>query len=151
MNDDQYYMELALEEAKKAADMGEVPIGAIVVKDNQIIGRGFNQRLTSNHVFAHAEMMAIDQACQTLGDWRLEGCSLYVTVEPCAMCSGTMIQARLSRLVYGTTEPKFGAHQSIVRLFDADFNHKVEITSGVLATESSNLLKKYYQQLRKQK
>ncbi len=151
MNDDQYYMELALEEAKKAADMGEVPIGAIVVKDNQIIGRGFNQRLTSNHVFAHAEMMAIDQACQTLGDWRLEGCSLYVTVEPCAMCSGTMIQARLSRLVYGTTEPKFGAHQSIVRLFDADFNHKVEITSGVLATESSNLLKQFFQQLRKQK
>jgi tRNA(adenine34) deaminase len=150
MNDD-YYMELALEEAIKAADMGEVPIGAIVVKDNQIIGRGFNQRLTSNHVFAHAEMMAIDQACQTLGDWRLEGCTLYVTVEPCAMCAGTMIQARLSRLVYGTTEPKFGAHQSIVRLFDADFNHKVDITSGVLATESSNLLKQFFQQLRKQK
>ena len=150
MNDD-YYMELALEEAIKAADMGEVPIGAIVVKDNQIIGRGFNQRLTSNHVFAHAEMMAIDQACQTLGDWRLEGCTLYVTVEPCAMCAGTMIQARLSRLVYGTTEPKFGAHQSIVRLFDANFNHKVDITSGVLATESSNLLKQFFQQLRKQK
>ena len=144
-------MSLALEEAKKAYAIGEVPVGAVIVKDGEIIATGYNQRETSKHVFHHAEMIAIDNACQKLNSWRLDECTLYVTVEPCSMCAGTMIQARLKRLVYGTTEPKFGSHQSILNLFDYDFNHKVEIESGVLAEESSQLMKVFFKELRKQK
>ena len=150
-NDDIFYMGIALEEAQKAYAALEVPVGAVIVKDNQIIAKGYNTRLTSGHVFDHAEMKVMDEACHVLNDWRLEGCTLYVTLEPCAMCAGTMIQARLSRLVYGALEPKFGAHQSILNLFNYDFNHKVEVTPGVLAKEASDLLKEFFKELRKQK
>lgn len=150
-NDDIFFMSIALEEAKKAAATGEVPVGAVIVKDHQIIAKGYNTRLASGHVFDHAEMKVIDEACHILNDWRLEDCTLYVTVEPCAMCAGTMIQARLSRLVYGALEPKFGSHQSIINLFSYDFNHKVEVLGGVLAQEASQLMKDFFKELRKQK
>ena len=150
-NRDLYFMEMAMSEAKKAYAIGEVPVGAVIVKDDEIIATGYNQRETSHHVIHHAEMIAIDEACRKLESWRLDECTLYVTLEPCAMCSGTMIQARLKRLVYGTAEPKFGAHQSILNLFEYDFNHKVEVESGVCADEASQMMKAFFKELRKQK
>jgi len=133
-NDDIFFMSIALEEAKKAAATGEVPVGAVIVKDHQIIAKGYNTRLASGHVFDHAEMKVIDEACHILNDWRLEDCTLYVTVEPCA-----------------ALEPKFGSHQSIINLFSYDFNHKVEVLGGVLAQEASQLMKDFFKELRKQK
>jgi len=150
-SNDERFMRIALEEAKKAYAIGEVPVGAVIVKDDQVLATGYNQRETSNHVFHHAEMVAIDAACKYLESWRLDECTLYVTLEPCAMCAGTMIQARLKRLVYGTSEPKFGVHQSLLNLFDYDFNHKVLVESGVLAEEASQLMKSFFKDLRKQK
>lgn len=144
-------MQEALNEAKKAYDIDEVPVGCVIVKDNQIIGRGYNQRETRHHVFNHAEMMAIDEACRKIGSWRLDECTLYVTLEPCVMCAGTMIQARLKRLVYGAKEPKSGANGSIIDVFSADFNHVVTIESGVLADEASAMMKSFFKQLRKAK
>ncbi len=148
LNDDSFYMLEALVEAQKAYDMGEVPVGCVIVHNDEIIARSFNQRETTQHVFAHAEMLAMDQAIQTLGTWRLDECTLYVTLEPCAMCAGTMIQARLKRLVYGAKEPKSGVHTSVVPLFDQKFNHQIEIISGVLEVESSQLLKSFFRSLR---
>lgn len=151
LNDDAFYMQEALLEAQKAYDMGEVPVGCVIVHNDQIIARSFNQRETTQHVFAHAEMLAMDHAIQALGTWRLDECTLYVTLEPCAMCAGTMIQARLKRLVYGAKEPKSGVHTSVVSLFDQKFNHQVEIVSGVKETESSQLLKSFFRSLRETK
>ncbi|MFH0993365.1 MAG: tRNA adenosine(34) deaminase TadA [bacterium] len=145
------FMQEALIEAEKAYAIDEVPVGCVIVKAGEIIARGFNQRETTEHVFNHAEMMAIDQACRQLGTWRLEGCTLYVTLEPCVMCAGTMIQARLDRLVYGAAEPKSGAHKSIIDLFDHPYNHQVVVESGVLAKETGAILKRFFQDLRKRK
>lgn len=144
-------MKEALLEAKKAYELNEVPVGCVIVKDGEIIARGFNQRETGNHVFLHAEMIAIDIACKKLKSWRLDECVLYVTLEPCLMCSGAMIQSRLKRLVYGALEPKSGVHQSKMNVFEADFNHQVEILPLVLQEESSQLLKSFFKELRKQK
>jgi len=148
---DELFMKEALKEAKKAFDREEVPVGCVIVKDNEIIARGFNHREKSNTVFSHAEILAMDKACKKLDSWRLDECVVYVTLEPCVMCAGAMIQARVKRLVYGSSEPKFGSHQSILNLFDYPFNHKVEIETGVLAEESSRLLKRFFQKLREQK
>jgi tRNA(adenine34) deaminase len=145
---DEQWMREALKEAKKAFDIGEVPVGCVIVQDEKIIARGYNRRETTNHVFNHAEMIAIDQACRYLNSWRLDGCTLYVTIEPCVMCAGTMIQARLQRLVYGASEPKSGAHKSIVNLFDYDFNHHVEVETNVLTKEASAIMKTFFQELR---
>jgi len=145
------YMQEALKEAQKAFDIAEVPVGCVIVKDDQIIARGYNQRETTHHVFNHAEMMAMDEACKKLGSWRLDECTLYVTLEPCVMCAGTMIQARLKCLVYGASEPKSGANGSIIDVFRPEFNHVVEIKSGVLAAETAKMMKSFFRSLRKAK
>jgi len=150
-NWDEFFMKEALKEAKKAYDRDEVPVGCVIVKDNEIISKGFNHREKSNTVFSHAEILAMEKACKKLDSWRLDECDVYVTLEPCVMCSGAMIQARVKRLIYGACEPKFGSHQSILNLFDYPFNHLVEIESGVLAEESSRLLKRFFQKLREEK
>jgi len=141
MNRDLYFMEEALRQAKRAAVKGEVPVGCVIVKDDVIISRGYNKRESSNHVFMHAEMIAIDKACKKLSSWRLDGCRIYVTLEPCAMCAGTMIQSRISRLVYAAKEPKMGVHQSQTNLFAVPFNHEIVVEAGLLEEKSSLLLK----------
>lgn len=141
-------MREALGEAKKASEVGEVPIGAVIVKDGKIIARGHNLREKTQSVLAHAELIAIKKAEKKIGSWRLEDCTLYVTIEPCPMCAGAIIQSRIKRVVYGAKEPKFGAHRSIVSLFDQPFNHHVEVESGVLEKESCELLKTFFRALR---
>ena len=131
---DMHFMQLALAQAKAGAIAGEVPVGAVVVKDGEVIASAHNAPLGSNDPTAHAEINALRIAAQALGNYRLEGCTLYVTLEPCAMCSGAAMHARLSRLVYGTTEPKTGAAGSVLNLFDnAQLNHHTQVTVGVLA------------------
>lgn len=151
MNKDLIFMEEALREAEVAGLNGEVPVGCVVVKDEEIIAKGHNMRETSNHVFMHAEMIALDIACRKLSSWRLDECTLYVSLEPCAMCAGAMIQARIKRLVYASKEPKSGVHQSITNLFSLPFNHEVIVESGLLEEKSSQLLKKFFKDLRTQK
>lgn len=148
---DEGFMKEALKEAKKALKVDEVPVGCVIVKDGEIIARGYNHREHSNTVFSHAEVIAMDKACKKLNSWRLDQCDVYVTLEPCVMCAGALIQARVKRLIYGTNEPKFGAHQSILNLFDYPFNHHVEVISGVLQEESSQLLKTFFQGVRERK
>ncbi len=144
-------MEEALKEAHIAYEIGEVPVGCVIVMNDEIIARAHNQRATSNHVFMHAEMIAIDEACRKLESWRLEECTIYVTLEPCAMCAGTMIQSRMKRLVYASKEPKSGVHQSITNLFALPFNHDVIVENGLLDEKSSQLLKDFFKGLRSQK
>ncbi len=144
-------MQEALKEAKKACEIKEVPIGAVIVKDDSVIARGHNLREASQKSTAHAEIIAIEKACETLGSWRLEGCTLYVTVEPCPMCAGAMIQSRIEKVVYGASDNKTGAHVSNINVFSGDFNHKVEVVPHVLATESRTLLKKFFSTLRSDK
>ncbi len=150
-NTDEYFMELALKEASKAEDKLEVPVGCVIVKDNHVIARAHNLREEKQSSIAHAEILAIDKACKKVGSWRLEDCDIYVTLEPCLMCSGAIINARIRRLVYGTKEPKFGAHQSKTNVFDITFNHKTEVKAGVLATESNKLLKDFFKKIRCEK
>jgi len=151
MNKDLLFMEEALKEAEVAGLKGEVPVGCVIVKGDEIIAKGHNMRETSNHVFMHAEMIAIDIACRKLDSWRLDDCTIYVTLEPCAMCAGAMIQARVKRLVYSTKEPKSGVHQSITNIFSLPFNHEVIVESGLLEERSSEMLKDFFRTLRNQK
>jgi len=151
MNKDQYFMEEALKEAEIAYGLGEVPVGCVIVREDEIIARGHNERETSNHVFMHAEMIAMDEACKKLDSWRLDECTIYVTLEPCAMCEGTMIQSRVKKLVYASKEPKSGVHQSITNLFSLPFNHQVVVENGLLDDLSSALLKRFFKELRSQK
>jgi tRNA(adenine34) deaminase len=148
---DQEYMALALEEAHKAFDKREVPIGAIIVKDDVIIARGHNLRESTQQIAHHAEMIAMEKACKHLSSWRLDGCTMYITSEPCSMCSGAIIQSRISRVVYGTKDPKNGAHVSKVKLFDISFNHNVDIQGDVMQEEARKLLKDFFNTLRKEK
>jgi tRNA(adenine34) deaminase len=149
---DSEYMRIALHEAKLAADEGEVPVGAVVVCDGRIIGRGRNACERLNDATAHAEMVAITAASQALGTWRLEDCTLYVTLEPCPMCMGACLNARVKRVVYGAFEPKAGACGSVVDLrAPVGYNHAIEATSGVLGAESSELLKSFFRALRERR
>ncbi len=142
-------MWLALEQAQKAADLGEVPVGAIAVKDGQIIGRGFNQKESTQDPTAHAEIIALRQAAELLNNWRLPGVTLYCTLEPCPMCAGAMFQARLPRLVYGAKDIRFGADGSVVSIVrEVNFNHRLSVTSGVLEAEAMVLLQTFFQTLR---
>ncbi|MCG1012260.1 nucleoside deaminase [Tepidanaerobacter sp. GT38] len=142
-------MRFALQEAQKAADIDEVPIGAVIVKDNQIIAKAHNLRETLQDATAHAELLAIRKACEVLGTWRLIGCSLYVTLEPCPMCAGAIILSRVDRVVFGAKDPKGGACGSIVNLpADKRFNHRPEIVEGVLADECGDILKKFFKSKR---
>ncbi len=149
---DQDFMRLAMSEAEAAARIGEVPVGALVVKDGVVIGRGYNLRETSNDPTTHAEMIAIRQAAAHIGHWRLLDCTLYVTLEPCVMCMGAIILARIPRLVYGCRDPRVGAVGSIYDFSRDDrFNHQVVVTEGVLGAECSAQLSSFFKQLRARK
>jgi len=149
MDKDLYYMKKALAQAKRALELGEVPIGCVIVCDDKIVGRGFNKRNTGKTTLAHAEMIAIDKASKKLGDWRLEGCTMYVTLEPCQMCSGAIVQSRIDRVVIGAMNPKAGCAGSILDLLNMkEFNHQVEKTLGVGKEESEALLKEFFKDLR---
>lgn len=146
---DEKWMRQALAQAQRAAVLGEVPIGAVAVLDGAIIAAGFNRKEDSQDPTAHAEMIALQGAAAAVHNWRLLGVTLYCTLEPCPMCAGAMIQARLPRLVYGAKDTRFGAHGSIVNLLDVpDFNHRVAVTSGVLEAEAAALLQQFFQKLR---
>ena len=147
--DHNYYMSLALEEAQKAYDKLEVPIGAVIVKDGNIISRAHNLREESNQAVAHAEVLAIQRANTSLDSWRLDSCTLYVTIEPCPMCAGAIIQSRIKTVVYGAKDSKSGVHESITKLFELPFNHKVEVVNGILEKECSDLMKNFFSELRK--
>ncbi len=144
-------MRTALALAQEAADEGEVPVGAVVVKDGRIIGRGRNRREIGKNALAHAEIEAIDEACRTLGGWRLSGCRLYVTLEPCPMCAGAIINARIDEVVYGTADPKAGSCHSLVELFALPYNHQPLVRAGVLEEECRTMLKSFFRALRAQK
>ena len=152
MNQDEKYMKAAIKEAMKAYGLDEVPIGCVIVYEGKIIGRGYNRRNTDGSALAHAEIIAIKKACKKMGDWRLEGCTLYVTLEPCQMCSGAIIQARIPRVVIGSMNPKAGCAGSVLNLLEMDgFNHKAEVDRGVLVEECSNMLKQFFKELREKK
>ena len=148
-NKDELFMKEALRLAKKAASFGEVPVGAVIVRDGKIIARGYNRREADKNALRHAEITAIDRACKRLGGWRLPGCALYVTLEPCPMCAGAVINARMERVVYGCADPKGGSVDTVARLFDLPYNHKPEVTSGVLADECAGALSEFFRGLRK--
>ena len=146
----QEFMRLALYEAQKAQRRMEVPVGAIIVQDGNVIARAYNRREIKKSVTAHAELLAIQKACKKLKSWRLSGCDLYVTLEPCPMCAGAIIQARIKHVYFGAYDKKAGAVESVVRLFDVDtFNHHVEYTGGILEKECSAQLSNFFKILRK--
>jgi tRNA(adenine34) deaminase len=139
----------ALEQARRAFEIDEVPIGAVVVHQDEIIGEGYNQRETLSDPTAHAEMIAITQAAQALGDWRLSGCTLYVTLEPCPMCAGAIVQARMPRVIFGTTDPKAGACTTLYQITDDPrLNHRCVVLGGVLQEECKKLLQEFFSQQR---
>lgn len=143
------YMREALKEARKASRIGEVPIGCVIVYQDKIIGRGYNKRNTKKTTLAHAELIAIEKASKAMGDWRLEDCVMYVTLEPCQMCSGAIVQARMKKVVVGTMNPKAGCAGSILNLLQREeFNHQVELETGVLEEECSKVLQEFFRKLR---
>ncbi|KQU15894.1 adenosine deaminase [Bacillus sp. Leaf13] len=152
MKDDAYYMKLALKEAEKAQMLNEVPIGALIVIDDQIVARGHNLRETEQNATAHAELLAINEACGSLGSWRLEKATLYVTLEPCPMCAGAILQSRVKRVVFGAHDPKAGCAGTFMDLLqDERFNHQCEVTSGVLRDECGGILTAFFKELRNRK
>ena len=149
MNADEKYMKEAIRQAKKAYALEEVPIGCVIVYLDKIIGRGYNRRTIDKNPLAHAELTAIRKASKKLNDWRLEECTLYVTLEPCQMCSGAIIQARVQRVVVGCMNPKAGCAGSILNLLDMqEFNHQAELATGVLEEECSTMMKQFFKELR---
>lgn len=148
-NEDQFFMKIAIEEAQKAAEIGEVPIGAIIAYKGEVLVRAHNLRETDQSAVAHAELLAIEKACKVLGTWRLEEATLYVTLEPCAMCSGAILLSRIPRVVYGAVDPKGGCAGTFMNLLqDSRFNHQSEVVSGVLAEECGQLLTSFFQEIR---
>lgn len=146
---DEKFMWEAIRQAKKAYALEEVPIGCVIVYRDKIIGRGYNRRTVDKNTLAHAELTAIRKACRKIDDWRLEECTMYVTLEPCQMCSGAIVQARIPRVVVGCTNPKAGCAGSIVNLLDMkEFNHQAELTVGVLGEECSEMMKQFFRELR---
>jgi tRNA(adenine34) deaminase len=147
--DDAAWMELALEQAALAAAAGEVPVGALVIKDGEVLGRGHNRNLLDDDPTAHAEIVALRQAAARLGNHRLTGCTMVATIEPCAMCAGALIHARIARLVYGASDPKAGAAGSVLQVINhPGLNHRMEVTAGVLAERCSALLQDFFRQKR---
>ena len=143
------YMKEALKQAKKAYLLGEVPIGCVIVYEGKIIGRGYNRRNTDKNTLSHAEITAIRKASKKMGDWRLEGCTLYVTLEPCQMCSGAIVQARITEVVMGCMNPKDGCGGSILNILEMpQFNHQVKVTRGILGEECSRMLTTFFKELR---
>lgn len=145
---DEVFMKEALVLARQAADAGEVPVGCVIVRNGEIVGRGRNRREGDKSALAHAELEAIQDACRRLGGWRLWECTLYVTLEPCPMCAGAIVNARIPRVVYGASDAKCGAVQSVCSLFDMKFNHHPAVESGVLEAECAALLTEFFQKLR---
>lgn len=146
----EYYMKMALKEAKKAYKLGEVPIGCVIVYKDKIIGKGYNRRNTDKNTLSHAEITAIKKASKVLGDWRLEDCTLYVTLEPCQMCAGAIVQARIPNVVMGCMNPKAGCAGSILNILDVpEFNHQVHTIRGILEDECSQMLTTFFKELRK--
>lgn len=149
---DKKYMLLALKEAQIAYNNGDVPVGCVIVLNDRVIARAHNIRQLKNDVMGHAEVVAIKKACKKLNTWILENATIYVTLEPCLMCAGAILNARIKRLVYATQEPKFGAIESVTNVFDnTKFNHKIEIEKDVLKEEASNMLKNFFKELRSKK
>ena len=149
---DEKYMKEALKQAKKAYALEETPIGCVIVYKAKIIGRGYNRRTIDKNTLAHAELTAIRKASRKMEDWRLEGCTLYVTLEPCQMCSGAIVQSRMDRVVIGCMNPKAGCAGSILNLLQMEeFNHQVDITMGVLGEECSQMMKDFFRELREKK
>ena len=142
------FMKAALKEAKKAYRKKEVPIGAVIVRDNKIIARGHNQREKSHLATGHAEIIAIQRANKKLGSWRLDSCTIYVTIEPCPMCAGAIIQSRIKQVVYGAADTKSGSHTSIINLFDLPFNHKVVVEKGIMEKECSSIITSFFKEIR---
>ena len=152
MTEDERYMKEAIRQARKAEALDEVPIGCVIVYDGRIIARGYNRRNTDKNTLSHAELNAIRNASRKLGDWRLEGCTMYITLEPCQMCAGAIVQARVTRVVIGSRNPKAGCAGSVLNLLQmAEFNHQVELTEGVLTEECSNMLSEFFRNLRVRK
>ncbi len=152
MTQDEKYMKAAIAQAKKAAALDEVPIGCVIVQDGKIIARGYNRRNTDKNTLAHAELAAIRKASKKTGDWRLEDCTMYVTLEPCQMCAGAIVQSRLQRVVIATMNPKAGCAGSILNLLQMEaFNHQVEITRGVREEECATMLSDFFRKLRQKK
>ncbi len=148
---DREYMMLALEQAQKAYELGEVPVGAVIVQDGQVIATGYNRREIDKNALSHAEHTAIDNACKLLGGWRLPRCTLYVTLEPCLMCAGAIIHARLDRVVFGTTDPKTGAFGSLTDVNALPVNHHPVVESGVCEAECKDILQRFFADLRERK
>lgn len=149
MTEQEKYMKEALRQAKKAYELGEVPIGCVIVHEGKIIGRGYNRRNTDKNTLAHAEITAINKASKKIGDWRLEGCTLYVTLEPCQMCAGAIVQARIDEVVMGSMNPKAGCAGSILNILEMpEFNHQVRVVRGVLEEECSQMLTRFFKELR---
>lgn len=152
MNQDEKYMKEAIKQAKKAYALGEAPIGCVIVYEGKIIGRGYNRRTIDKNTLAHAELIAIRKASKVMDDWRLEDCTMYVTLEPCQMCSGAIVQSRMKKVVIGCMNPKAGCAGSILNLLQMDeFNHQVEIEIGILGEECSNLMTSFFRELREKK
>ena len=150
MTTDEKYMREAIKQARKAAKIDEVPIGCVIVYDDKIIARGYNRRNTDKSTLAHAEIIAIRKAAKVIGDWRLEDCTVYITLEPCPMCAGAIVQARIPRVVVGAMNPKAGCAGSVINLLQMDgFNHKAELTSGVLVDECRTMLQDFFKEMRK--
>ena len=150
MNTQEKYMKQAIKLARKAEELDEVPIGCVIEYQGKIIGRGYNRRITDKSTLAHAEITAIKKACKKMGDWRLEDCTMYVTLEPCQMCAGAIVQARIKKVVIGCMNPKAGCAGSVLNILQVDkFNHQVEIEQGVLEEECSTMLTEFFKGLRK--
>lgn len=149
MTEQERYMKEAIRQAKKAYALGEVPIGCVIVKEGKIVGRGYNRRNTDKNTLAHAEITAINKASKKTGDWRLEGCTLYVTLEPCQMCAGAIVQARIDEVVMACMNPKAGCGGSILNILEMpEFNHQVRVVRGVLEEECSAMLTLFFKELR---
>ena len=152
LTENERYMRAALRQAEKARNLEEVPIGCVIVHDGKIIGRGYNRRNTDKSTLAHAEILAIKKASKIIGDWRLEECTMYVTLEPCQMCAGAIVQARIPRVVIGSMNPKAGCCGSILNLLEEErFNHQVMVERGILEEECSAMLTDFFKELRKKK
>ena len=148
MNQEEKFMKAAIREARKAEKIQEVPIGCVIVYENKIIARGYNRRNTDKNTLAHAELSAIKKASKKLGDWRLEGCTMYVTLEPCQMCAGAIVQSRMDRVVIGSMNPKAGCACSVLNLLQISaFNHQVELVRGILEEECSTMLSEFFRKL----
>jgi len=152
MTTEERYMKEAIKQARKAAALGDVPIGCVIEYEGKIIGRGYNRRMADKTVLAHAEILAMKKACKKMGDWRLEGCTMYITLEPCPMCAGAIVQARIPRVVVGSMNPKAGCAGSVLDLLhQPGFNHQVEMVNGVLEEECSQMLTAFFKELRQKK